>query len=254
MKRVRLFDNESSLVIGTQFSFADDGEILLQLSYTYFQLADQLAGLGDAERSRRARDGGRRIVSVVTRSVSDRPALVLLKASALADQGEWDRARGLVRSLISEKPKIKEVSDEERRMFDARLSEWIYRELRHWESSMASADRQGDTLDQTVEEALSLYADLCRAVGREWSLSPGMSRALRFYHPSLAAMHRKAGKLDEAERTTERFHTLARQLVRDFPENPLAHIVLSDAFVQESKNAWKRNDLAAIKPSAGPVH
>ena len=40
---------------------------------------------------------------------------------------------------------------------------------------------------------------------------------------------------------------LAQRLARRFPEHPTSLLVLSDAYFQRSKNAWKHNDVCAVR-------
>lgn len=42
-------------------------------------------------------------------------------------------------------------------------------------------------------------------------------------------------------------HAFARLLVSTHPDQPAAHLALSQAFVQFAKNAWQINDRAAIE-------
>ena len=62
----------------------------------------------------------------------------------------------------------------------------------------------------------------------------------------LAALHRRTGALDEASRVAERMLALGRLLVEHNPNRPMAHIGLSEAYIQINKNAWQTHDRAAI--------
>ena len=52
---------------------------------------------------------------------------------------------------------------------------------------------------------------------------------------------RNAGVLAEAEQSVAFLMEIAHELVREFPKEAGSYVVLSDAFVQEYKNAWKRS-------------
>ena len=48
--------------------------------------------------------------------------------------------------------------------------------------------------------------------------------------------------LDEASRTTDRIHALAKLMVARYPDQPAAHRCLCQAFSQRAKNAWQFQD------------
>jgi hypothetical protein len=64
---------------------------------------------------------------------------------------------------------------------------------------------------------------------------------------SRGAEQRKAGRLDEARRTAACLFAFAKRLARRDPDEAVFHLILSDAFAQESKNAWKVEDYTAIE-------
>ncbi len=57
-----------------------------------------------------------------------------------------------------------------------------------------------------------------------------------------AAEHRKHGRLDDARATVARLMTIARRLVREYPDSADTYRVLSEAHNQVKKNAFKTND------------
>ncbi len=58
---------------------------------------------------------------------------------------------------------------------------------------------------------------------------------------------RKAGLLDDARRTAACLSAFAKRLARRDPDEAAFHLLLSEAFEQESKNAWKVEDYTAIE-------
>ena len=62
-----------------------------------------------------------------------------------------------------------------------------------------------------------------------------------------AAGQRRMGQLKDADLTARRLMAFARRLVQDYPSQPESHMVLSEAYFQVSKNAWKREDYPAIE-------
>jgi hypothetical protein len=63
----------------------------------------------------------------------------------------------------------------------------------------------------------------------------------------MSAEHPAAGRLDDARRTAACLAAFARKLVRRNSAEPWFHVVLSEAFVQEAKNAWKVKDFPTIE-------
>src|SRR5208337_40780 len=61
-----------------------------------------------------------------------------------------------------------------------------------------------------------------------------------------AAEQRKAGRLDDARWTAASLFAFGKVLVRRNPNQALFHALLSDAFEQQAKNAWKVNDFPTI--------
>ena len=62
-----------------------------------------------------------------------------------------------------------------------------------------------------------------------------------------AAAERRTAKLDDARRTVDRIHALAKLLLARYPEQAAAHLCLSEAFSQRAKNAWRSDDRVAIE-------
>ncbi len=58
---------------------------------------------------------------------------------------------------------------------------------------------------------------------------------------------RKAGRLDDARWTAASLLAFGKMLARRDPNEAAFHVVLSEAFEQEAKNAWKVNDFPTIE-------
>jgi eukaryotic-like serine/threonine-protein kinase len=70
---------------------------------------------------------------------------------------------------------------------------------------------------------------------------------LVFHLGGVVAEHRRYGRLEEAVRTADCILALARLLVERNPDQPSAHLGLSEAYIQINKNAWRTGDRAAIE-------
>ena len=72
-----------------------------------------------------------------------------------------------------------------------------------------------------------------------WRFSSGIQ--------SIASDQRTRGPLDRAGQIADRFLAFARLLVERNPDDPIAHLVLAEAYDQVGKNAWQVDDRATIR-------
>jgi eukaryotic-like serine/threonine-protein kinase len=87
----------------------------------------------------------------------------------------------------------------------------------------------------------------CEAIGVEPSLLPAAAFHVAGIAASRGAEQRKAGRLDDARHTAACLSAFAKTLIRRDPNEALFHLVLSAAFVQDSKNARRIPDHATIE-------
>jgi hypothetical protein len=86
--------------------------------------------------------------------------------------------------------------------------------------------------------------DFCSRAVEKFSV-PGNEGISTFMYNGVVtemATQRREGRIEEAERTAADFLTFATQFVERYPDAPSAYIALSEAFVQQAKNAWQRDD------------
>lgn len=76
---------------------------------------------------------------------------------------------------------------------------------------------------------------------------PEGGQVLLAFMSTMAAEQRHSNKLDEAGRTAARMLALARLLVERHPNQPHAHVALSQAYSQIYKNAWRVEDREAVE-------
>jgi hypothetical protein len=92
------------------------------------------------------------------------------------------------------------------------------------------------------------------ALGSRSSNSAGRARresenalALASSLYEMASILRRRQDIEGARRVAERMHALGKLFVATYPEQPAAHLILSQAYSQFSKNAWKIEDRLAIE-------
>jgi tetratricopeptide (TPR) repeat protein len=99
-------------------------------------------------------------------------------------------------------------------------------------------------LVQVVEECLS------STPASPWLSRQSIRKIVALLVDSLSvrcAGHRHAGQMVEARLMEDRMLALGRDLVSRHPDEPSAHLALSEAYVQASKNAWQPEDDSAIE-------
>lgn len=173
------------------------------------------------------------------------PAATLFRACLLADRDQWSAARDLLRGTDLS------TSDEAgRRMWsladrEVVLDAWAVRAMRQWAAEeerrsassvaiMTDAD-QFDALLGTLKIAGKPVQRVCFRVIERLA--------------TLTKRHRDAGRLDRADQEARFFRLVADRLIQEFPEDPNPHRFLSEALIQESKNAWRRDDIATVRKS-----
>ncbi len=87
----------------------------------------------------------------------------------------------------------------------------------------------------------------CKALGVDPALLPAAAFQVAGIAAGRAAEQRKAGRLDDARRTAACLSAFAKMLARRDPNEAAFHLILCEAFEQESKNAWKVEDYATIE-------
>ncbi len=238
-------DQAASLALSTASANPARREFT-QLCSVYCQIGDRLARDGRHEESKRASEGLLKLLAPFDSEVSDRPDLVLFKACAFANRGEWDRARGLVDFLGSRNRSVP-VELRDREAVDVGLAGWFAQEMRHWDSGTEGRKIDPEALVREADGLFELLTDLCKAPGFPGSLYHHITRRITGELATRAASQRKAGRLDEADRTVGYLMAFARRLVQRFPEHTNSHLVLGEAYMQRPKNAWKREDMGAVR-------
>jgi hypothetical protein len=244
VEAIAFLDRSTALVLNAD---GDNSRRLLnacRLASDYRQLQDQLTTKKNRGQANHARDGRISLLRLIADDNPRRPDLVLLKACLLADDGDWDRARGVVEPVFESQSSVEDEPKHVREAIQALLPEWLVREIQHWDQPEGVDKVACLTLDQQTDRILRLISHLTRTSAYTTVLFPNvLVRELN----KIAMGHRKAGRLDRAERVVALHTGVARELVRKFPACASWHWFLAEAYVQQSKNAWRRENMPAIK-------
>ena len=178
---------------------------------------------------------------------SARVDLTLFRCCVLVDVGEWDRACTLVQTVSSEQRRAEGISHSSLKAVKLGLQEWFARETEHWNASLANEAASGADVERAANCIVDHLIDLCRKSHVPWPHAHSTVRVITDELATHASKQRGAGHLHDSETTTALMFALGHRLVRDFPQHPSSHMLLSEAFRQQSKNGWPREDYPAIR-------
>ncbi|APW59677.1 serine/threonine-protein kinase [Paludisphaera borealis] len=217
----------------------------LRLSDAYLQLPT-VAGR-DEHRIAWDRALNERVETAIRTGAVDakRSDVVLFRACLLADRGDWTALRRLVPSLAALRLDESNDSYWNRVARELGLQSWMDRELRHY---VAACELLTDDPELVMKESEQLAKLLGLPKVNEYtkhSIFDAINRGLSIF----ASRQRATARLDRADRSAQFFRALADRLLREFPTDPSAYRLMSEAHLQESKNAWKRDDLAGVRKS-----
>jgi serine/threonine protein kinase len=88
---------------------------------------------------------------------------------------------------------------------------------------------------------------MASAIGFDSASLPGVGWALVVSEGEEAALCRRTNRLDRARDIVSGLDEFARQLVAQYPQDPFAHLALSEAYCQISKNAWREADSSEVE-------
>jgi eukaryotic-like serine/threonine-protein kinase len=218
-----------------------------RLAGDYRRLQDQLTIEGHPEQANRARDGRISLFNLIDGEDPRRPDQMLLRACLLADIGDWGQARGLVELLFGRPCSFKGEPVLVREAVKGLVPEWFAREFRHWDEA-GNIDKTLPLLvSHEIDHMFVLITNSVQVPEFEEYMSAVLPDMLNRGLFNVAASQRKAGWLDQADRTAALYTAFSQALVRRFPGRASWHLCLAEAYVQQSKNAWKRENMPAIK-------
>jgi hypothetical protein len=165
----------------------------------------------------------------------------LVRLGLTPDDGAGTKLRTAIRKLPANRrlpPRLKEE-----------VATWIAIDGNPYPSGPNSTSESTGRLDPYAhaDAVIRALESKCEAIG----VGPSLLPAAAFHVAGIAASRgyeqRKAGRLDDARQTAACLSAFAKTLVRRDPNEAAFHLVLSAAFVQESKNAWQVKDHARIE-------
>jgi eukaryotic-like serine/threonine-protein kinase len=237
------FYDQASSLLGSLRTVSYRVELINELYWARRNVADQLTRRGDAVRARRAFEANLRMFDSMANTLADQPELTCLKELTLADLSPDDSAIVRLQSTVRRFPEGHYLRNEVER----RITGWLT--VNPFSESTMASSLTGSTHDPEAwaEALVGLIRTRCSAQGLDAAAVPTLGFKLMDFAGSTSAEQRHIGRLADAERTAARLMGFARWLVQNYPVQPESHMVLSEAHFQVSKNAWAREDHAAVE-------
>ncbi len=227
-------DAASDVILSTAPTVPRQLTLAYEVSKLYLGGRDRLVRLGRVEEARLAFEGRLKLMALLEIEEPGRPARPLYLAAALADRGEMERAREVLDRVMAGARLPATASAELIQETTWAALECFSKVLTPWGRGVPTVEAVHDFCSRAVEKF--------HAPGIE-----GISTAMYYGVATEMATQRREGRIEEAERTATDFLDFATRFAARYSDAPAAYIALSEAFVQQSKNAWNRDDHHEIR-------
>ena len=208
-------------------------------------IAELFARQGQDESRRRLLESHIGILERLSERAGADPEIELMAALARMTMASDKIASAKVRAAMERFPADRRLPQR----LEGKLAVLIARDIQPYPSDPNSTGKPQGRLDPDVHaRAVVLALDSkCEALGVYPALRP--AAAMQVCHIAIArgAEQRKAGRLDDARWTAASLLAFGTVLARRDPNEAAYHMVLSVAFDQEAKNAWKIKDVPTIE-------
>ncbi len=133
--------------------------------------------------------------------------------------------------------------------FEWRVADWIAEDIQPYPPRASSTGEPEGRPDPDAHAHAVILAieSRCKSLGVYPALLPAAAGHVAGCAIGWAAEQRRAGRLDDARWTAASLFAFAKVLKRRDPSEVTFHVVLSEAFDQEAKNAWKVKDFPTIE-------
>jgi tetratricopeptide (TPR) repeat protein len=206
------------------------------------RLADRLGQSGRTELERRSRHASQQVIRYLLEPGSE-------SATDASPPG-----LEALRRLFERNDLWRTSSHEDKELRDAHeifVAEWLaisVESLSPFRSSSSAATHDRDP-EAGAAALIAAIRDRCSKLGLADSMVPAATRVFVDDAAGAASLQRRVGRLDEAHATVACLMALARQLVKDYPNDANSYDVLSHAHQQITKNAFKTNDDQLVQQS-----
>jgi tetratricopeptide (TPR) repeat protein len=209
------------------------------------QLAHALGRVGRRDEERRLLETSLRVLERLDKQNAEEPAIGLVAALSRLDLTTDDDAIAALRTAIRKLPGDERLPEG----LEYRLATWIADDINPYASGPGSTFKfsSGIDPDAHADACIAALRSRCESLSVRPSIVPLTARVLSVIAGGLCAQQRASGRFEDAKLTASCLRAFGEKLVRAKPDEAWFHVILSEAFSQEAKNAWKRDDLAAVE-------
>jgi serine/threonine protein kinase len=220
-------------------------ETIVLLDATRRLIAARLGRRGLQEQRRKLLESHLRLLEHPSGSGGVDPAIEVLAALTRAELAADDGALATLRAAIRRFPANRRLPEP----VQEQVANWIADDVNPYPSGVRSTSESKGRLDPDAHAQAVIRAieSRCKALGLYPALLPAAAYQMAGLAACRAAEQRQAGRLDDARHTAACLAAFARSLVRRDADEAAFHLIMSMAFAQESKNAWKVKDYTAIE-------
>ncbi|MDG3005043.1 serine/threonine-protein kinase [Paludisphaera mucosa] len=241
-------DRATSLILADTSQYPQRGRLALVLAGHYRKAEAACGAVGDGANAARAHESRTALLAPLTSFNPSRPDEILQKANALSELERWHEARRLIEDLTSSKGSFVPFSIlAHLEALQNGAETWFRQEIRHWRCNEVLGPPDPKAFDREADRLVRLLMTFHEKSGREATI---WSQGINGLHGELfllATEQRKCGRIDQADATAAMTSAIARSLLRERPGDPYSHAMLGHAYVQENKNAWKREDIPTVR-------
>ncbi len=220
-------------------------QFILSIDQVRGTIAELFDRRGQDESRRRLLESHILMLDRLSERAGGDPVIGLLAALARLSVAPDKSAGAKIRAAMERFPADRRLPQ---RLVD-KLAAWIARDIQPYPSDPKSAGKpQGRPDPEVHARAVILALDSkCEALGVYPALLPATATQVCGIAYGRAWEQRSAGRLDDARWTAASLFAFAKVLARRDPKEAAFHVVLSEAFDQEAKNAWKVKDFPTIE-------
>jgi hypothetical protein len=206
------------------------------LSYCHRRRADYLILRGESDRARKVLEADLDVVRSVPAAETASPEFALSEALTLAALGQWPDEFTSLRSPLHPQPAIANIEH-----LEIRLAELTARRIGWLPSIARSARLMPEDLptEAWTDRVISSIKSDATRFGLDHTRIPAIGWIMRHYGVGTMTGQRRAGKLGDARRIADRFLALAERLTRSYPDQATPYMLLSEAYVQRAKIAYR---------------
>jgi tetratricopeptide (TPR) repeat protein len=220
-------------------------QIIISIDHVRGSIAWIFGRRGQDESRRRLLESHIGMLDRLSERAGGDPAIGLLAALARVDLAPDKSASAKIRAAMERFPADRRLPQ---RLTEL-LAVWIARDIEPYPSDPKSTSKPRGRLDPDVHARAVILAldSRCEALGVYPALLPAATMQVCGIAYGRATEQRQAGRLDDARWTAASLLAFGKMLARRDPNEAMFHLVLSGAFEQEAKNAWKVNDFPTIE-------